>query len=263
MATESRRRAFTLTELLIVVGLIALLAALLLPVVGRMRSTAAAVACMSNLRQVCTAWTMAMSEDRGRLIDYVNNAPRPDEAWKGYWTGAAEQAKLSPAALLCPSALEPTGMQSNDGYGDAGHAWTGKYAQPGTALKYNENTYRVSSYGFNCYLTTTGGFGSGGATYLFDVKNASNVPAFMDCASHDVRPLPGSVARPVDPPPDLQGVGVRRGGPEHWRVLLARHGRGINVCMADGSARWVRLEELYTLNWKADWTPYRLALPAR
>jgi prepilin-type N-terminal cleavage/methylation domain-containing protein/prepilin-type processing-associated H-X9-DG protein len=262
MVTESRRRAFTLTELLIVLGLVALLVALLLPVVGRMRSTAAAVGCMSSLRQVCTAWTMAMSEDRGRLIDYVNSAPRPDEAWKGYWTGAAEQSRLSPAVLLCPSALGPTGADDNEGYGDADHAWTGRYATAGTALKYNDNTYRVSSYGFNRYLTSSGGFGSGGATYLTDVRNASNVPAFLDCASHDVRPANGSVARPVEPPPDLHGTGVTRRNPEHWRFLLARHGRGINVCMADGSARWVRLEDLYTLNWKADWAPYQLTLPA-
>jgi prepilin-type processing-associated H-X9-DG protein len=261
MATEDRRQAFTLTELLIILGLIALLAALLLPVVGRMRSTAAAVACISNLRQVCTAWTMAMSEDRGRLIDYVGTAPRPDEAWKGYWTGATEQARLSPAVLLCPSAPEPNARDDNDGYGDADHAWTGRFASPGTALKYDNNTYRVSSYGFNRYLTGSGGFGSGGATYLTDVKNAWNVPAFMDCAAHDARPLNGSAAHPVQPPPDLRGTGVARARPEHWRFLLARHGRGINVCMADGSARWVRLEDLYTLNWKADWAPHRLALP--
>ena len=262
MATESRPRAFTLTELLIVIGLLALLAALMLPVVGRMRSTAAAVACMSNLRQVCAAWTMSMSEDRGRLIDYANHTGRVDEAWKGYWTGAAEQARLPKTALLCPAALEPTGAADNDGYGNADHAWTGRYALPGTALKYNDNTYRASSFGFNRYLTTAGAFGPGAATSLFEVKNPSNVPAFLDCASHDVRPLNGTPAQPVDPPRDLYG-GVRRGNPEHWRALLARHGRGINVCMADGSARWVRLEDLYTLNWKAEWLPYRLALPAR
>ena len=257
------RRGFGLVELLIVIGLIALLVALLLPVAGRMRATAAAVGCMSNLRQVATAWTMAVAEDHGRLVDYANTATRADQAWHSYWPGAAERAKLGPAVLLCPSAPKPTEATDNEGYGNADHAWTGRYASYGTVLRFNDNTYRVGSYGFNRYLTSTGGFSPGGNTHLVDVKNSSNVPAFMDCASHDVRPLNGSPARPVELPPDLRGSAVARAKPEHWRVLLARHGRGINVCMADGSARWVPLEDLYTLNWKAQWNPYRLSLPVR
>jgi prepilin-type processing-associated H-X9-DG protein len=49
-------------------------------------------------------------------------------------------------------------------------------------------------------------------------------------------------------------------GNEHWRFLIARHGRGINACMADGSARWVPLEETYMLTWKSVWNKYRLTL---
>jgi prepilin-type processing-associated H-X9-DG protein len=48
---------------------------------------------------------------------------------------------------------------------------------------------------------------------------------------------------------------------EHWKFLIARHGRGVNACMADGSVRWVPLEETYMLTWKADWTKCRLNLP--
>jgi len=33
--------------------------------------------------------------------------------------------------------------------------------------------------------------------------------------------------------------------------------------MADGGARWVRLEETYQLTWNASWKPYRLHLPGR
>jgi prepilin-type processing-associated H-X9-DG protein len=45
---------------------------------------------------------------------------------------------------------------------------------------------------------------------------------------------------------------------------MARHGRGINVCFADGSARWVPLEETYLMKWNGVWQGYRLAnLPSR
>jgi prepilin-type N-terminal cleavage/methylation domain-containing protein/prepilin-type processing-associated H-X9-DG protein len=255
---------FTLTELLIVLGLIAMLVSLLLPVVGRMRSTAAAVGCVANLRQMCTVWTMSVSENGGRLTDFVWNTPgNPDAAWNGYWTGAMDKGHVTGSSLLCPSASEPAPTDATRGYGTALHAWTGRYEDNGTAVKHDAIRYRRSSYGFNRYLTSVGGFGSNGGTYLAEVRNPANVPVFVDCVYAEVRPANGQPARPVEPPPHLRGDGLSAGAPQHWKFLIARHGRGVNVAFVDGSARWVRLEDTYTLNWKDDWTPYRLALPAK
>ena len=74
----------------------------------------------------------------------------------------------------------------------------------------------------------------------------------------DFAPVNGFEAFPASTPPNLKGDKFPLGPPDQWRFLIARHGRGINACMADGSARWVPLEETYMLTWKSDWVKYRL-----
>ena len=81
-------QAFTLIELLVVIAVIALLMAVLLPSLGRVRRQTQAVVCQSNLRQWGALWAIYVSENDGRLPVYYEEPGERDREsppMAGWW----------------------------------------------------------------------------------------------------------------------------------------------------------------------------------
>jgi prepilin-type N-terminal cleavage/methylation domain-containing protein/prepilin-type processing-associated H-X9-DG protein len=68
-----RRKGFTLVELLVVIGIIAILIAMLFPALRRAREQATRTACAAQLRQLTAAVVMYAGENRGKLPSGIRN----------------------------------------------------------------------------------------------------------------------------------------------------------------------------------------------
>jgi prepilin-type N-terminal cleavage/methylation domain-containing protein len=134
-----KHRGFTLIELLVVISIIALLMAVLMPALGRVRKQARSVACQSSLHQWTLIWSMFTSDRDGYFHEGLGGESQTgDSRWPTVLR--TEYANLD--MRLCPMATKPL----SDGGQNPFAAW-GVFSDGS-----------LGSYGFNEWLCnrTTG-----------------------------------------------------------------------------------------------------------
>jgi prepilin-type processing-associated H-X9-DG protein len=212
----NRRRftAFTLVELLVVVGIIAVLIGILLPALNRARKQARTVKCLANVRSISLGAMQYWHESKGFSPYYTGGGnPFAGSAFQIEWFQQFMRAAEFDEVRLCPEAWEPnlnywpsappTGVASGPNMpGTANNSW-GPYGQAmryfpengpvGEALhmagSYTANGYalKVHSSGNTGLLTEAGGGSSAAQQEVgrqrllkYPIRDASRTPHMTD-----------------------------------------------------------------------------------
>jgi prepilin-type N-terminal cleavage/methylation domain-containing protein len=104
-AQAATGRGFTLIELLVVIAIIAILAAMLLPALGKAKIRAQGIQCMSNLKQLQMVFLMYPDDNNDRLTSSGYTLPVEPTAWVNGWEDfkGSNPDNTDPRTLTDPS----------------------------------------------------------------------------------------------------------------------------------------------------------------
>jgi prepilin-type N-terminal cleavage/methylation domain-containing protein/prepilin-type processing-associated H-X9-DG protein len=231
---------FTLIELLVVISVIALLMAILVPALQKVRKQAKAVICQANLKQWGTVLALYTDENEGRFP--VLSGGTVLWFFRGSWVPEGDpnrpkvfQKVVTRGIACCPMAVKirpgPASGVSRAG-GSGGVSYEIRFARGSTFEAWKITSppppFR-GSYGFNVTA-----FPKSIDTFLS--SGQANIPVILDSPERMGRHIN------TDGPPRREGHG-------RHTFCINRHNGHVNSLFLDWSVRRVGLKELWTLKW--------------
>ena len=225
-------RAFTLVELLVVIGIIAVLIAILLPALNKARTAAKGTACTSNLKQVFNGLLMYSNDNRGWIPGGRNYYPDPT-GWK-----KMGDFMLDFSVYLCKSKPGEGAMGASGGIWNAPQnyvpnrraflcpSYEPKPPQPWET--YDGLLDYSYSYGMNYRLTFSNGVASYTYFNLRKIRLASELYLVGDT--------------------DNLGHWLQADGPSDQEHPALRHGKSAGMMFADGHTELLPSSRIY---WEA------------
>jgi prepilin-type N-terminal cleavage/methylation domain-containing protein/prepilin-type processing-associated H-X9-DG protein len=217
-------RAFTLVELLVVIGVIAVLIGVLLPALSKARKSAASAKCLSNLRNMQVAQWMYATEHRGYLIQAGHSHGGHAVNEEAGWFDTLQKYYQNKLVARCPS-------------DDSPH-WESPLS--------SEGELRRTSYGINNFLDQSLVPWGGPYVKINQVRRPSATIQFVEMAWH------GEFAV-ADHPHVENWAGLNPAGTANGHLQIDAHG-GIrrtwsataNYGFLDGHAESLPFKSVFT-----------------
>lgn len=218
--TASSRSGFTLTELLVVVVILAILGTITLSGWRWYRGLATGAQCSSNLRQLGTAVSMYTSDNNGYFPAYVINGTKDKRGQRTWFFGHESTPAGTPegerdldvtAGPLYPYVQAVGKIEVCQGFNYEAALWKAKFK----GASYG--------YGYNWWL---GGRITGIPMHVTQVSSPARVILFGDCGQINTFQKPASPTKPM-----IEEFYILS---ESESTVHFRHGTSANMLFVDG-----------------------------